>query len=108
TDGMPASATGIGTSLAWEEALEHALVEAGAVGAPDLAFVFASSDFGAHYGEIVLEAGRRLGARHLIGCSGQGIIATGREIEQEPAIVVLSLSLPGARLTPLRFAGHAS
>ncbi|MGH2470321.1 MAG: FIST signal transduction protein, partial [Chloroflexota bacterium] len=41
------------------------------------------------------------GCRVLLGCSGQGIIGGQREIEDRPAISVLSLNLPGARLQPL-------
>jgi small ligand-binding sensory domain FIST len=34
----------------------------------------------------------------LIGCSGQGVISTGVELEQQPALSVMSLALPGATL----------
>lgn len=37
-------------------------------------------------------------ARVLIGCSGQGVIGPGQEIEGEPGLALLTLSLPGAML----------
>ncbi|MHB8574240.1 MAG: FIST signal transduction protein [Dehalococcoidia bacterium] len=105
---MAGSATGVGTGVGWQAALDRAIANAGPAGTVDLAFVFVSSAFGADFAGIVAAAGRRLGAAHLIGCSGQGLIATRREIENEPAIVVLPLALPGATFTTLRFPGHGT
>ena len=34
-----------------------------------------------------------------MGCSGRGVISAGKEIEGEPALALLALSLPGAELT---------
>jgi small ligand-binding sensory domain FIST len=38
------------------------------------------------------------GARRLIGASGQAIIGVGREVEEEPALSLLALSLPDATI----------
>lgn len=99
---MTNCAGGSGTGNDWEVALEAAIGGAAAVARPDLAFLFVHSAFAAQYGPIARSAYARLGAARLIGCSGQGVIATRRELEREPAIVLLTLALPGAEFTPLR------
>ncbi len=62
----------------------------------DLAMLFASPEYQEGYVSLVAEAQKVTGARTLIGCSGQGIIGTGREIEGEPALSLMTLALPGA------------
>ena len=48
-----------------------------------------------------LESVRRgIGARHLVGCTGGGIIGGNRECEQEPAVSLLAAQLPGVELVP--------
>ena len=69
---------------------------------PDLAVVFASAGLCADP-EVIRDAVRStLAPRHLIGCTGEAIIGTGREIEDQSAIVVWAAVLPGARITPIR------
>jgi small ligand-binding sensory domain FIST len=41
-------------------------------------------------------------ARHVIGCSGESIVADDREIEDDPGVVLWTATMPGARLTPVR------
>jgi small ligand-binding sensory domain FIST len=96
-----AQATGVGVG-AWREALDGAIAGAGAVEAADITFLFAHSSFAPHFGEIAATANEKLGAKHVIGCAGQGLIATGREIEHEPAIVVMSVRVPNGTFTPIR------
>ena len=95
---------GIGTGLDWREALDEALgglpALAGSAGV-DLALLFASADYAADYAELLAAAQKALGARCLIGCSGQGVIGRDREVEHEPAISVLAFSLPGVELHAL-------
>ena len=64
----------------------------------DLAFLFASSAFEDHFQQLADEVIQLTKATHLVGCSGQGIIGPAREIEGEPALSLLTLSLPGASL----------
>ena len=84
----------------WEQVTD-AVCEALNVSEPDLAVVFVDSHFAAHYGDVLRRIREATGARHLIGCSGQGVIGPSTEAEQEPAISVMTLDLPGVVLTPL-------
>ena len=70
----------------------------------DVAVLFASAGYGdtATYGELVRHVWRELGAPLLIGASGVGVIGYGREIERQPAVSLLGLSLPGAVLSTAR------
>ena len=84
----------------WEQVTE-AVCEALSVREPDLAVVFVDSHFAAHYGDVLRRIREATGARHLIGCSGQGVIGPSTEAEEEPAISMMTLDLPGVLLTPL-------
>jgi small ligand-binding sensory domain FIST len=55
-------------------------------GTPDLALLFYSPDYVAGARELAAAAHKRLGARCLLGCPGQGIIANDQEIEEERAL----------------------
>ena len=84
----------------WQAALDEVLEKTGrdAAGAPDLVLLFASAEHRKNYAELVAQAYERTGARLLAGCSGQGIIGLNREVEGEPALALLSLSLPKIEL----------
>ncbi len=92
----------------WETALRDVLTQA-AQGAPaegmdvDLALLFVSSEFVEHYTHIVRQVRAETKAKILVGCSGQGIVGTGQELESVPSLSLLTLSLPGARLQAVRF-----
>lgn len=92
----------------WEIALNDALAQV-AQAAPaenrdvDLAFLFISSEFVAHYSRIVRRVRAETGAQILVGCSGQGIVGTGQELESVPSLSLLTLSLPNAHLQAVRF-----
>ena len=48
-----------------------------------------------------LESVRRgIGARHLVGCTGSGIIGDCRECEDEPAVALLAAHLPAVEVVP--------
>ncbi len=86
----------------WREALAEVLAcVTDEVAEPDLAVLFASSSYKRGFSELIEQAQQALGARVLVGCSGQGVIGPGREIEGEAALTLLVLSLPDALLTPL-------
>ncbi len=96
---------GVWTGTDWREALEGTLrqmpfLEGGAEN--DLVLLFASDAYGEELPALVAETRRRTRARLLIGCSSQGVIGPGREIENEPGIALQAFSLPGATLTPSR------
>lgn len=86
----------------WREALAEALDQA-SIGEEqvDLAVIFASAEYEDGLSEMIGQAQQALKARVLIGCSGQGIIGPSKEVEGEPALAIIVLSLPEAVLTPL-------
>lgn len=93
------AAGGIAPGQTWEEALDGALAQAGErVQGADLLLLFLSSALLPHYRELLARLRELTAARLLVGCSGQGVIGTAREIEHRPAVAVLGLTLPGASL----------
>ena len=99
-------ASAIVRSKDWEKGTEEALAQttkqmAGVT--PDIAILFASYAFAEFFPEMTGEVQLRTKAHLLVGCSGQGVIGAGEEIEGEPAVSLLLLSLPGARFTPYHF-----
>jgi small ligand-binding sensory domain FIST len=68
----------------------------------DLALLFASDWYEDEYGELMEGLKSRLGDAIIIGCSGQGVIGPGEEVETYPAISLQLFSLPGAMLRPVR------
>lgn len=86
---------------ALEEALDQALlaVEGESI---DLAVLFLSSLRSASdMKEAAQILRRRLGPQTcLLGCTAQGVIGGGREVETPPAVSLLLASLPGVKLTP--------
>lgn len=68
----------------------------------DVAFLFISAQH-ADQAEALSQALRTaLGPVTLVGCTGEGIIATGREIESGPAATLWAAHLPGVLIQPLR------
>lgn len=90
----------------WERALDRVLSETDGDDPPgsliDLAFLFASAGYADHLPSLVKRVCEVVGPTVLVGCSGQGVIGPSREIEGEPAVSLLTLSLPGAALQPVR------
>jgi small ligand-binding sensory domain FIST len=88
----------------WERALDLVLRQTSDViesaGQADLVFLFASAAYARDFPALVRRTREATGAKVLVGCSGQGIVGPEREIEGEPAISLLVLSLPGAVLRP--------
>jgi small ligand-binding sensory domain FIST len=69
-------------------------------GAPaDFAAVFAGGSNIAHMGEGLEAVSDVLSARAVIGCGAQGVVGSGRELEQG-GVAVWAASLPGARVEP--------
>ena len=68
--------------------------------APDLAVVFFSPHFSKQAAELRDELQVALNPRLLIGCSAEGVLGTQAELEEQPAIALLALSLPEAIITP--------
>lgn len=84
----------------WLDALAGiGLAEEGPALAPDLALFFASPLY-PDLAKLVAQAYRRSAASILVGCSGQGIIGLGREVEGGPALSLLNLALPRTEFYP--------
>jgi len=65
---------------------------------PDLGFLFVGGSFASEYPRLLPLLQQYLAIRHLIGCSGGGIIGGGWELEDKPAISLLAGSLPTAQV----------
>ena len=94
----------IATGSDWREALAGLMADLPSQDGDadiDLALLFASAAYVSGFDELVAEVRRITGAKVLLGCSGNGIIGPGREIESEPAIALQLFSLPGAELHTL-------
>jgi small ligand-binding sensory domain FIST len=71
---------------------------------PDLCLVFISSNFLSGYETVIPYLQARLGPRVILGCSGGGVVGSGREVEHHPALALTVAVLPGVTLTPFRVA----
>ena len=60
----------------------------------DFALVFPSTHFAARAETLAGELKRAIGARVMIGCSGEGVIGPTREIEDQPAIALVAARMP--------------
>jgi small ligand-binding sensory domain FIST len=76
------------------EVLSAAAARIGASGV-DLALLFVSSSFTKDAPSIVREVHRVLKPRALTGCSGEGVIGEGEEIEADCALSLIAAQLPG-------------
>jgi small ligand-binding sensory domain FIST len=102
------------TALTRQVALEAAVAElardlqrAGPRQDADLALVFCSTAFASDLPRLMPLLRQAIPSRHWIGCAGGGVVGTGsdgqpHELEQQPAISVSLLQLPGCTLQPFR------
>ena len=92
-----------GTGL--QEVVETIGRQLGRCGPADLALVFASASFASDLPRLLPLLQQRLRAEHWLGCLGGGVVGTGsdaipHELEQDPALSVTLLHLPGAQVHP--------
>ena len=85
--------------------VEAIVRQLGRCGPADLALVFASASFASDLPRLLPLLQQRLRAEHWLGCLGGGVVGTGsdgipHELEQEPALSVTLLHLPGAQVHP--------
>ncbi|MFM8525460.1 MAG: FIST N-terminal domain-containing protein [Cyanobacteriota bacterium] len=102
---QPWCRTAMGGGPSLEGAVEATVRELGNVGDADLALVFASTSYGSDLPRLMPLLRERLKARHWLGCAGGGVIGTSadgtpQEREQEPALSITLLRLPGAEIHP--------
>ena len=64
-------------------------------GPPDLAMLFCSPHHAGRADQVATEACELLGTDNLMGCTGEAIVGTSREIEHEPALSLWLAQLPG-------------
>ena len=83
---------------ALDEVVAPVLAELGA--SPDLAVCFFSSHHNEDAAGLAPGLKERTGARAVIGCSAQGVIGGGRELEDGPGLALWAARLPGVELYP--------
>lgn len=93
--------------LSLERSLADALEEAGSrleadLGgqSPDLVFAFLSKEHRDTFGGVPDMLRERFGDAVVIGCSGGGVVASGREIEDRAALSLTAAVLPDVALVP--------
>lgn len=97
----PLARTALANDADWSVALDRTLTPLTGHHS-DVVFLFASQHHAEHFTEILQETNRRLHAPIVIGCSGIGIVGVEQELERQPALAALALSLPGAKLATAR------
>src|SRR5918911_3412323 len=100
-DRKPAARAAVAEDVDWERAVHKVLAQTRGI-VPNLAILFANAAYAEHFPQMVRRIWSETGASTLIGCSGQGIIGSGREGENVPAVALLTMALPGAVLRPVR------
>src|SRR4029450_6608181 len=83
---------------ALDEVLPAALGQLG--GPPDLVVCFFSMEHADAAGGIALSLSERTGTSAILGCTAQGVIGDGRELEGEPGLAVWMARLPGVDVRP--------
>jgi len=97
--------TALARDVSLEDSVNTVARQLAPAGEADLALVFASSSYASDLQRLLPLLRLKLKARHWIGCIGGGVVGTdatgvAHELEQEPALSVTLLRLPGAELIP--------
>ena len=93
----------LSTQTVTEEALREAIAAAreSLGGSPDLAILFFSPHHAGRPTTWPPTPASCLGTTNVLGCTGEAIVGTGREVEDEPALSLWLARWPGVTLTPL-------
>src|SRR5215217_2774754 len=83
---------------ALDEVIPAALGQLG--GAPDLVVCFFTMEHADAATGIALSLSERTGTSAILGCTAQGVIGDGREVEGEPGLAVWMARLPGVSVQP--------
>ena len=75
---------------------------------PDLVVGFATPDLMADAGGIASIVGTGLAPRHVIGCTAEAVIGSGREVEAAPGLSLWAAALPDARIEPFALETNAA
>jgi small ligand-binding sensory domain FIST len=97
--------TALARDVSLQGAVESVARDLAGGGTADLALVFASTSYASDLPRLLPLLQQKLQARHWLGCIGGGVVGTEpsgmpRELENEPALSVTLLHLPGASLHP--------
>jgi small ligand-binding sensory domain FIST len=97
--------TALARDVSLEDSVSTVARQLAPAGEADLALVFASSSYASDLQRLLPLLRQKLKARHWLGCIGGGVVGTdatgvAHELEQEPALSVTLLRLPGAELVP--------
>lgn len=98
----PAAKSALVANKRWDQAIYQALAQTDDIDA-DVVLLFSSGKYAAYFKDMLRIVRRETGASCVLGCSGEGVIGTGTELEEVPALSLLRLSLPGATLHTVRF-----
>jgi small ligand-binding sensory domain FIST len=101
-EGIPAARAALVAGQDWRTVVRQAFEES-RLSDPDVTILFASAEFSEEFPQLLAEARGLSGAPLLVGCSAAGIIGPEQELEDQPAVGVLQLALPGAHLHAVRF-----
>ncbi len=94
--------SGVSESPSLETAFEecYAKIKSELDGDPNLVMAFAGVDYANSYSTIPRLVSKKFPTATFIGCSGNGIIGDGREIENRPGFSLTAASLPAVKITP--------
>jgi len=100
------------SALSENPVLEEAIAECGvaiknAVGGEtlDLAVAFISPHYEDSYDRVADLIAETLGAKHVFGCSGGGVIGNGVEVEQRAGVSITAAVLPNVNVRPFHLEG---
>ena len=102
------------SALSENPVIEDAIAECGlniknSVGdeALDLAVAFVSPHYEQSYDQVADLIASTLGAKHVLGCSGGGVIGNGLEVEQRAGLSITAAVLPDVAIRPFHLeSGH--
>jgi small ligand-binding sensory domain FIST len=102
---VPWCRTALARDASLQGAVDGVARQLAGAGEADLALVFASASFASDLPRLLPLLRQKLQARHWLGCLGGGVVGTeadgtARELEEESALGVTLLRLPGATLQP--------
>ena len=101
------------SALSEQPVLEDAIAECGAAikssvadESLDLAVAFISPHYEESYERVADLMAETLGAKHVFGCSGGGVIGNGLEVEQRAGISITAAVLPNVDINPFHLQVH--
>jgi small ligand-binding sensory domain FIST len=99
---QPVARIGVATRDDPYNAIDEVLEAVEGIGPVDLALLFVNTRLARFLPAIVNRVNETLHPVALAGCTASGILGAGSKREQGPAITLLALRLPGAKVTTLR------